>query len=154
MHMKSGVHANDAQSRALKGYEYVKMNVHCCTLHMYTYDRHPYYILFIIRYLNKNVLRHNGNIIYAQIISKVNVHQMPTTYARNWQSEHPKRRKTCQQSVYKHCLSDSQAPSKHQLLERSHITYRNTSYITLSATTHRESVQVIRDVSEHRQAVV
>jgi len=63
--------------------------------------------VIILRYLNKNVSRQSGNIIYTQIIPKLNVQQIPTTYPRDGEAKHLRRRKTGRQSVYKHYPSNN-----------------------------------------------
>ena len=87
-------------------------------------------------------------------IPKLNVQRMPTTYPRDGEAKHLRRRNKCPQSVYKHCPSDSKAPSKHQLLNVPAENVSKHQVHILSATKRRESVQVIRDVSEHCQAVI
>ena len=72
---------------------------------------------------------------------------MPTTYPRDGEAKHPRRRK----NVHRVFSNAAQVTTKHR---------QNTNLLNvpaenaLSATKRKESVQVIRDVSEHCQAVI
>ena len=79
---------------------------------------------------------------------------MPTTYSRDGEAKHLRRRK----NVHRVFTNTAQVTAKHrQNTNLLHVPTENVSkhqVQMLSATKSRESVEVNRDVSEHCQAVI